>query len=32
MTDINASIPKYIKKAMCMLRRDANDIRLKNEE
>ena len=31
MTDVSESIPKFIKKAMGMLRRDANDLRKENE-
>ena len=31
MTDTSQSIPKYIKKAKGMLRRDANGIRRENE-
>ena len=31
MTDVSESIPRYIKKAMGMLRRDANKIRIEKE-
>ena len=31
MTDVSESIPKFIKKAMGMLRRDANALRKENE-
>ena len=31
MTEVNKHIPKYIKKAMGMLRRDANHIRKQND-
>jgi hypothetical protein len=31
MTDVSESIPRYIKKALGMLRRDANEIRSQND-
>jgi len=32
MTDVSQSIPRFIKKALGMLRRDANEIRRENGE